>query len=230
MLFEFDTQSPLSPYVDMIWQMESDRAESFLSTAVSNWEMVFSQHQGKSLIAVRGPETEATFAESMADTAYFGISFKLGTFMPHLPLQSLLNRQDVTLPLASNRSFWLLGAAWEMPNVQNADVFINRLIQKDILVRDADVAAALQGEPTDLSPRALQYRFKKATGMSQKMIQQIDRARQAAMRLEQGKSILDTAYELGYYDQAHLTHSLKRFIGETPVQIAEATTRKSYMD
>lgn len=230
MLFEFDTQSPLSPYIDLIWQMESEQAESFLSTAATNWEMVFTMHEGHTMITMRGPETEATLAESMADTAYFGISFKLGTFMPHLPLQSLLNRQDVALPLASNRSFWLLGSAWEMPTAQNADVFINRLIQQDILVRDPDVAAALQGEPTDLSPRALQYRFKRATGMSQKMIQQIDRARQAAMLLEQGKSILDTAYELGYYDQAHLTHSLKRFIGETPVQIAEATMRKSYMD
>ena len=41
MLFEFDTQSPLSPYIDLIWQMESEQAESFLSTAATNWEMVF---------------------------------------------------------------------------------------------------------------------------------------------------------------------------------------------
>jgi hypothetical protein len=33
-------------------------------------------------------------------------------------------------------------------------------------------------------------------------------------------SILDTVGETGYFDQAHLTNSLKRFMGQTPVQIA----------
>jgi methylphosphotriester-DNA--protein-cysteine methyltransferase len=39
-------------------------------------------------------------------------------------------------------------------------------------------------------------------------------------RLEQGVSILDTIHEAGYFDQLHLTNSLKRFLGQTPAQIA----------
>jgi AraC-like DNA-binding protein len=38
--------------------------------------------------------------------------------------------------------------------------------------------------------------------------------------LQQGVSILDTVYEVGYADQAHMTRSLKRLIGQTPTQIA----------
>ena len=48
---------------------------------------------------------------------------------------------------------------------------------------------------------------------------QIERARYARMPLKQGMSILDTVYEVGYFDQPHLTRSLKHFIGLTPAQL-----------
>jgi methylphosphotriester-DNA--protein-cysteine methyltransferase len=45
------------------------------------------------------------------------------------------------------------------------------------------------------------------------------RAQHAQALLQQGGSILDTVDEAGYFDQPHLTRSLKQFIGYTPVQI-----------
>jgi AraC-like DNA-binding protein len=57
-----------------------------------------------------------------------------------------------------------------------------------------------------------------------KTIQQIKRARSAVSLLERGTPISDAAFELGYFDQAHLTNSLKRFIGRTPSQIANRST------
>jgi AraC-like DNA-binding protein len=41
--------------------------------------------------------------------------------------------------------------------------------------------------------------------------------------LHQGKPIIDTAHELGYADQSHLTRSLKRLLGYTPRAIAAST-------
>ena len=43
----------------------------------------------------------------------------------------------------------------------------------------------------------------------------------AVALLKQGKSILDAAYEAGYYDQPHLTRSLKHYIGLTPAQVMD---------
>ena len=103
-------------------------------------------------------------------------------------------------------------------------MFVNRLIRQGILVRDPVVEAAIQGHTPDMSIRSLQYRFLEATGLTHKTIQQIERARSAVSLLEQGTPILDTAFELGYFDQAHLTNSLKRFIGKTPAQIAQKST------
>ena len=223
MEFAFDTRPANSSFVEMVWHTHSERAGTFTSVAVSNWEMVITTFNGKTITA-RGPETKASQADFPADAEYFGITFKLGTFMPHLPLKTLLDRQDATLPEASSNSFWLHGSAWELPTFENADVFVGRLIRQGILVRDPVVEAATQGHTLDMSIRSLQYRFLQATGLSYKTIQQIERARSAVSLLERGTAISDTAFELGYFDQAHLGNSLKRFMGRTPAQIARKST------
>jgi len=208
----------------MVWHTHSERAGTFTSVAASNWEMVITTLGAKTTITARGPETKASEADFPADAEYFGITFKLGTFMPHLPLKTLRDRQDVTLPEASSNSFWLYGSLWELPTFENADVFIDRLIRGGILVGDPVVEAAIQGHTPGMSIRSLQYRFLRATGLTHKTIEQIERARSAVSLLEQGMPILDTALELGYFDQAHLTNSLKRFVGRTPAQIARKST------
>ena len=89
-------------------------------------------------------------------------------------------------------------------------------------MRDLLVDDVMQDYPSDLSPRALQYRFQRATGLTHKTVQQIQRARQAAALLAQGCPILDTADRLSYFDQSHLTNSLRRYMGKTPAQISHA--------
>jgi hypothetical protein len=219
-----DARSANSSFLEMVWRIRSERAGTFTSVAASNWEMVIATFNGKAMITARGPETKASEADFPADAEFFGITFKLGTFMPLLPIKTLLDRQDATLPEASSNSFWLHGSAWELPTFENADVFVARLIRQGILVRDPVVEAAIQGHTPDMSIRSLQYHFLQATGLTHKTIQQIERARSAVSLLEQGIPILDTALELGYFDQAHLTNSLKRFIGRTPTQIGRKCT------
>ena len=143
-------------------------------------------------------------------------------FRSPLPTSKLING-GLELPDASSKSFWLNGSAWEFPNFDNADVFVERLMREGLLVREPVVEAALQGELKDLSLRSIQRRFLQATGLTQKAIQQIERAKTAFALLQQGKSILDTTYEAGYFDQSHLTNSLKHFIGRTPAQIVKET-------
>jgi hypothetical protein len=215
-----DARSADSPLVEMVWSVRSEWAGTFTSAAASNWEMVIATSGGKTTITARGPETKASEADFPADAEFFGIVFKMGTFMPHLPVRSLLDRQDATLPEASSNSFWLHGSAWELPTFDNADVFVGRLVRQGILVCDPVVEAAIRGHTPDMSIRSLQYRFLRATGLTHKTIQQIERASSAVSLLERGTSISETAFELGYFDQAHLTNSLKRLIGRTPAQIA----------
>ena len=123
---------------------------------------------------------------------------------------------------ASN-SFWLHGSAWQFPDYENVDIFVNRLAAEEVLVRDPLVNDVLQDRPPELSVRTIRHRFLRATGLTQGQIRQFERARRAAKVLQQGATILDTVFEAGYSDQPHLTRSLKHWIGHTPAQLPRPT-------
>jgi AraC-like DNA-binding protein len=218
MIFSFEERPSDSSFVERIWRTQSERAGAFTSLAVSQWEMVVMRHNGKTTLTVRGPETKATPAYCSVHAEWFGIIFKFGTFMPHLPASNLVDG-SVDLPDAASKSFWLHGSVWQCPDYDNADTFVAGLVRAGLLVRDPIVDAVLQNQPQALSPRSVQRRFLRATGLTQGSIRQIERARYATTLLQQGVSVLDTVDLAGYADQPHLTRSLKHFIGKTPAQI-----------
>ena len=80
----FDERLANSSLVEVIWHTHSELAGTFTSVAVSNWEMVITTFNGKTMITARGPETKASEADFPADAEFFGITFKLGSFIPHL--------------------------------------------------------------------------------------------------------------------------------------------------
>jgi hypothetical protein len=225
----FDDRPSDSPFVERIWRSQSERAGMFHSIAACHWEMVVTRHRGKTSLTVRGPETKATTADCPAHGEWFAIRFKLGTFMPSLRPGELRDRNDVTLPNATSRSFWLNGSALEYPDFENAETFVKRLVHDGLIVADPTVDAVLRGQPQKLTTRTAQRRFVQVTGLTRGAIRQIERARRATNLLKQGVSILDAVYETGYYDQAHLTRSLTRFIGQSPAQIIDAQKQLSFL-
>ena len=124
----FDERSADSSLVEMIWRTHSERAGTFTSVAASNWEMVIATFNGKTMIAARGPETKASEADFPADAEFLGITFKLGTFMTHLPLKTLRDRQDATLPEASSNSFWLHGSYDKRATTYQATVLLASVV------------------------------------------------------------------------------------------------------
>ena len=229
MFLIFDDRPSDSPFVERIWRCHSERAGTFLSIAATHWEMVVTRHKGKTTLTVRGPETKAATLDCPAEGEWLGIRFKLGTFMPRLPARNLLDHRDVTLPEATDRSFWLNGSAWQYPGFENVEIFVNRLVHDGLIAVDVAVDASLRGQPQELSIRSAQRHFLQATGMTQSTIRQIQRARYATNFLKLGVPILDTVHETGYFDQAHLTRSLKYFIGQTPAQIIRADNQLSFL-
>jgi len=219
MIFTFEERPSDSPFVEKIWRAQSERTGDFLSVAASQWEMVVSRYHGETTVTVRGPETKATTMHvTLVGSEFFGIVFKYGAFMPHFPVSDLVDG-DLDLPDASSKSFWLNGSAWQFPNYENADTFVDRLVRESLLDCDPIIEPVLRGEPQELSPRSIQRRVLQATGLTRGSIRQIERARHATMLLQQGISILDTVERAGYSDQAHLTRALKHLIGKTPTQI-----------
>jgi AraC-like DNA-binding protein len=218
-LFTFERRSSRSPMIEQTWQTRSEAGESFISVAVSHWEIVVTRQRGKARLTMRGPETKATTSPIPADAEFFGIQFSLGTFMPGLPPGQLVDG-SLTLPPATRTSFWLDGAGWELPGPDTADVFVDRLVRAGLLVHDPVVSAALAGDVKGLSRRSVERRVSRATGLTRGTISRIRRAERAVELLCRGVPPLDVAGQAGYADQPHLTRSLTRFAGRTPSQIA----------
>lgn len=159
----FEDRPSDSPFVERVWHCRSERADTFLSIAEARWEMVVTRHHGEITLTVRGPETNAAMIDCPAEGEWIGIRFKLGTFMPQLPVKNLLNRKDVTLPQATRQSFQLNGSSWEYPDFENAETFVNRLVHDGLIAIDPPVDAALQGHLKGLSLRSIQRHFLRAT-------------------------------------------------------------------
>jgi len=218
-----------SPLVERVWQSRSAEGGPMRSIAACHWELVVVRHEGKTTLRVRGPETRPTVVDCPAEGEWFAIRFKLGTFMPMFRPIGLLDLNDVVLPDATSRSFWLNASAWEYPTFENAEVFVQRLARAGLVVRDPLVADVLGDQRPRVTTRTQQRRFLHVTGLTRGAIHQIERARLATNLLRQGDAISSVAYDAGYFDQAHLTRSLRRWVGLTPAQVARTGEQLSFL-
>ncbi|MEJ0086387.1 MAG: helix-turn-helix domain-containing protein [Pseudomonadota bacterium] len=230
MFIHFDAERTSdSPFIERVWTCHSESGGKFLAVASSHWELVVTRLAGATTVTIHGPETQPREVYCPPDGEWFAIRFKAGAFMPELPVWRLLNGNDVSLPPAFRKRFRLAGDAWEIPGFDNADVFVNRLVRRGLLARDAAVSAALAGDRTALNIRSAQRHFLNATGMSHAAHRQIERARRATQLLRAGASPGEVAHDAGYFDQAHLTRSLRKLIGLTPARIARGERQLSYL-
>ena len=218
-IFDIEQRPSDSPLVESVWRTTSGtNPGGFTSVAQTRLSLVVTKQGSRTWLTVRGPETVASPSPIPAEAEFFGIEFKHGSFLPDLPGDTLVDA-PIELADASQRAFRLHGGSWQFPDFENADSFVARLVREGLLVQDRIVEEALQGRPAGLSPRTLQRRFLRSTGLTPGMLFQIERAREAAEMLERGVPILDTVDEAGYADQPHLTRALRRFWGYTPAQI-----------
>jgi AraC-like DNA-binding protein len=208
-----------SPYIEKIGHIRAESEYSSLCPADVHWNMLLTRHKGQTTLSVWGPMTKAAVMPYKEGAEFLFIQFRLGTFIPYLPARSLLDIGTI-LPNATSKSFWLNDSTWQFPEYENAETFVERLVRESLLVHEPVVEAVMQDERHVLSMRSAQRRFLQATGLTQRYVHYVERARRAAAMLQQGVPILDIVFELGYVDQPHLTRSLKHLIGQTPMQIA----------
>jgi len=217
-IFAMDERPADSPFVERIWRTRSAPYAQFISIAASHWQIVVWRQAGETHVTLRGPETTATAVPIPPGAEFLGMEFKVGAHLTGAAMEALVDR-DFTLPPGLAGSFRLDGSTWDIPDYDNADVFVNRLASRGLIASDPLVADLLQGRAAELTRRSVERRVRRATGLTLGRIRQIKRANEAAALLEQGATILDTVARAGYADQPHLTRSLQRFVGRTPGQI-----------
>lgn len=217
----FDVRSADSPLVDCVWRSRTSGVGQLVSVSSSHWHLVVGEVEGVTEVTVHGPETRATTTSFPPDATWVGIRFRLGTVLQGLSVSGLVDG-NLTLPGASHRSFWWKAGAWRLPTYDNAEGLVDRLVREDLIGSEPVVEHALRGA-TELSLRTVQRRFHVATGLTRRAVRQIERARLAGVRLREGATPAAVTHEVGYFDQPHLTRSLRRFLGQTPAELADPT-------
>ncbi len=228
MLIEFDHRESSSPYVERVWRSRSRLGGPFLSMADSNIELVFTRLPGFVAATLRGPVSCASFVDCPPHGEWLAIRFRVGTHFPAFPAAALANHRNAQLPILADGRVWLCGRAWEIPRFDNAEDFVTRLALAGVIARSDAASAVLEGDPVDASRRSLQRHFQQATGLTFGGHQRIQRARSAAALLMDGNSPLDATFDAGYFDQPHLTRSLKRLVGMTPARLVRERPQLSF--
>jgi len=216
---ERPVEHTLADFVEAFVQTQSEQGGDFISEAATHWEMIIVRGDQKPYLMIRGSETHATLGDCPANSEFTIIRFRVGTFMPHLPMERLVDQEIITENAGKN-SFWLNGAVYQYPNFENIEAFVDKLIENGAVAKDTTVAEALSNNELPITKRHLQRRFRTSTGMSQNKIQQINRVEKVARALMDGETIADATHLGEYADQSHLTRSLKYYLGQTPAQFA----------
>src|SRR2546423_1905696 len=110
-----EARSSDSPYVETIIRGWTTSNGCQIRPAESHWHMVFVNLKGRMHPIVVGALPTSGLATYGEGAELLWIKFKLGTFMPHLPVRNYLN-VETFLPRASRHSFWLNSTAWEYPS------------------------------------------------------------------------------------------------------------------
>jgi AraC-like DNA-binding protein len=216
-----DVRASESPFVERITRVVYEKPVDELSTPDVCWDLVIVNGPSGTAVFQTGLTSRPVRVRAHPGESFLSIAFKPGVFMPRLPALRMRDSFRVH-PLASSRAFSLEGERLEIPNFENAEGLIERLVRRELLARDEVVESHARGRPFALSERSVQRHFHLALGMTPKQLSQIQRARAAVDRLERGGAIAAVAAELGYSDQAHMTRSLKAIMGRTPGEIVRA--------
>lgn len=217
----FESRPSDSPYIDRVWRSRAVDVDSMTSIARAQWDLVFWEFEGHTYAGIQGPESKASPAPVPPESVTFGIRFCLGASMTAVPVTGLVDA-FVAVPCSSPTSFRLPGSRWRIPDFDNAEVFVQRLVRAGVLIRDPAAARMLGEEAIGRCPRTIQRRFRTATGLTRGVVRQILRAQRAAILIQDGTPTHEVLGSLGYFDQAHLARSLTRFIGRTATDLRSA--------
>lgn len=219
-LFVEEERAADSPLVASIRRVQYHASMQETVLPDGSWDLLFMRRAGGPMFAVQtGQIVSPLTVDHDAGDELLVVAFKPEVYMPRLPGHKLF-QLGVARPVEQDRRVWIDTERLEVPSFDNVEQLVAAMARKGLLERDPVVALALKGADQRLDERSVQRHFAAVTGLSYKGFQQIARAREAARLLRAGLAPAQVAAELAFSDQSHMTHSLKRFLGQTPAQLA----------
>lgn len=215
MTIAYEEKRSQCPLVDFVFQTEDQTEGVYVASADARWDIIFTHcPDGSRRVLLCGPSFKARQVPYSPGYRHVGICYKPWAMLTGIPIPGMLNEIKL-LPMASLDTFILQGNTWKIPTYENVDQFVARQEQQGLLRADPIIQDVLENRPVNMSLRSVQRHFGKTMGMSPRLVRQISAARQAVKLLQQGDTLSEVAYELGYADLPHMTRMLRRFTGYT---------------
>ena len=243
---EFAPHPLLQPYVVCYWVLQTGktaRSGNIFSDACSDIiftlgadvvdDQAIMRHGRRYLVGIM---THCHTVHNAPDAHLLGIRFK--PFGIHTLLGfTLQGTADTTAELAPSDFAFPESAATSIDLIQNLDKYLlQRLhdkrtshVRNRALVSLSETIGAAQGNITvaalasrhHMTERTIERHFQTYAGATVKEVCKQVRFQNALQKIQAGPSVslAQIAFELGYYDHAHLLKDVKRYAGLTPSQI-----------
>lgn len=218
MSYTYEDKHIDSLYVDKIWHTYTTSDGVFTAGLDGNWDIIISRSAKNVHVTVNGVGKHAVEVPYEAGIDSVGIALKPGVFLRDFKGKDIVDSQH-TLSRGNTPYVEIGGHLFKVPNFESAEIFVDELIEKGILLINSVVSSLGSGVAKGFSDRSLRRHTQSTTGLSPYFFHQIQRAQQATQLLQQGKPIAQVAAEAGYTDQAHMTKAVKALMGMTPAQI-----------
>jgi AraC-like DNA-binding protein len=218
MSYTYEDKHLDSLYVDKIWHTYTTSDGVFTAGLDGNWDIIIFRNAENVHVTVNGIGKHAVDVPYVAGIDTIGIALKPGVFLQDFKGKDIVDSQH-TLSKGNISYVRIGGHLLKIPDFESAEMFIDELIEKGILLINPAVTTLNSGDTRGFSERSLRRHTMNTTGLSPYFFHQIQRAQQATRLLQQGMPIAQVAVESGYTDQAHMTKAVKALMGMTPAQI-----------
>jgi AraC-like DNA-binding protein len=240
---EIKPSKDLSHYINFFWELKGSDINKYMERVFPDGCVGILTNLGTQCLTDNGSMhlefgktyvvgAMKSFKDSVIDinTHLLGVCFKPATISNFYDYFPQVLFQDNTLELDKGNSF-------DMDKISNCPFeYLNQFFTQRNSKRKFRIQSVLddidssngQLKVEELSKRnyitvrQLERQFKKQIGMSPKEYSNIIRFQNAWRLLknsDKDRSILDIAFECGYYDHSHLTSEIKRITGRLPSQL-----------
>lgn len=226
----------LADYIDAYWISEGLEKQCIKSIILPDncVDLIFNLGEKCSGDPIMDPEktylvgTMTTFKESVmyATNKLVGVRFKPLSFSSFYKFAPLNEVKDKTIEFEKSLSPDIYKVEKHFASYLDG-FFLNRLtkgthnlfkVVSDIEVANGLISMDILAKQNCTTVRQLERSFKKHIGISPKEFANIVRFKAALSKIkyDRKKSLLEIAYECGYYDHAHLSNEIKRYTGVVP--------------
>jgi AraC-like DNA-binding protein len=240
---QFDPHPALAPYIDAYWRVTADGPSIVIDRIMPDCCIDIIVNLGSDMIADAGGfvmrhgkaylvGTMTRFKEAVRekDTHIVGIRFKPGAFDHFYRFGSLHELTDKIVEFDDMLSPGIGMLAGDF-TVRLDRFFGGRLrppresvlpLIDGITVSKGQISVAGLAKGHYTTPRQLQRLFRCHLGIGPKEFINFTRYQAALQQIKRDyarKTLLDIAFECGYYDHAHLANEVRKYAGVSPSQI-----------